>query len=470
MKATTILLAYVSAAGTVFLGGTQLVSPVSAFSTAGRMTPILGHKKRTTKTHRHSRPTIHLYEEAIAAQHEEATGFETSIEEQSVISTHPKYMQEIPKLGTIMKMLPKESFQVSTKESLLYFGLDLAAVVTCLSSLHMVVTSDLYHSLAMWQQAIMVAPLQVLSGFAMWCMWCIGHDAGHTTVSKKYPWINRLVGEVAHSVICLTPFIPWAKSHLKHHLNHNHIDRDYSHQWFIREEKDELHPLFLAAYELRNLQLPFLYLVYLLIGIPDGGHVVFYGRMWQKESLKEKINASWSVMVSIATAGWLWSTMGMADFLVVCMVPWLVTSFWLFMVTYLQHHSDDGVLYTDDTWDFTRGAFETVDRSYGGNAEHKKQQWLDVDRLSHHMMDGHVVHHLFFTKIPHYRLKGATQALQAGLEQEGLGHLYKNVDTPNFTQEIVRQFHNNWFFVNEDQVVRENQEKESKLEYQKKFN
>lgn len=208
---------------------------------------------------------------------DEATGMKRS--PQSTISTHPKYMQEIPKLGTIMKMLPKESFRVSTKESLLYFGLDLAAVVACLSSLHMVITSDLYHSLAMWQQAIMVGPLQVLSGFAMWCMWCIGHDAGHTTVSKKYPWVNRLVGEVTHSVICLTPFIPWAKSHLKHHLNHNHIDRDYSHQWFVREEKDELNPIFLAAYELRNLQLPFLYLVYLLIGIPDGGHVIFYGRM-----------------------------------------------------------------------------------------------------------------------------------------------------------------------------------------------
>ncbi len=70
---------------------------------------------------------------------------------------------------------------------------------------------------------------------------------------------------------------------------------------------------------------------------------------------------------------------------------------------------------------------------------------------------------------PHYRLKGATQALKAGLEEEGFIHLYKNVDTPDFTQEIVKQFHNNWFFINEDQVVRENQEKVGKLEYQKKF-
>lgn len=25
-------------------------------------------------------------------------------------------------------------------------------------------------------------------------------------------------------------------SHKKHHLNHNHLTADYSHQWFVREE------------------------------------------------------------------------------------------------------------------------------------------------------------------------------------------------------------------------------------------
>uniref|UniRef100_A0A7S1VNH2 Fatty acid desaturase domain-containing protein n=1 Tax=Grammatophora oceanica TaxID=210454 RepID=A0A7S1VNH2_9STRA len=151
-----------------------------------------------------------------------------------------------------------------------------------------------------------------------------------------------------------------------------------------------------------------------------------------------------SVAVSLATAATLWSTMGTSDFLVVCMVPWLVMSFWLFMVTYLQHHSDDGKLYTDDSWDFAKGAFETVDRSYGA--------W--TDRLSHHMMDGHVVHHLFFERVPHYRLAKATKALREGLEDAGKLHLYKRVETLDYTQEIVKQFNKNWFFVSEDQVER----------------
>ncbi len=160
--------------------------------------------------------------------------------------------------------------------------------------------------------------------------------------------------------------------------------------------------------------------------------------------MKEKMDGALSVMTSIATAGVFWHSMGTADFFVVCMVPWMVMSFWLFMVTYLQHHSEDAKLYTDDTFTFERGAFETVDRNYG--------KW--INRLSHHMMDGHVMHHLFFEKVPHYRLEEATKALVKGLEERGEGHLYKHIDTQDFTQEIVKQFNDNWFFVNEKQIAR----------------
>mmetsp|Transcript_22010 Transcript_22010/g.36066 ORF Transcript_22010/g.36066 Transcript_22010/m.36066 type:complete len:95 (-) Transcript_22010:114-398(-) len=70
-------------------------------------------------------------------------------------------------------------------------------------------------------------------------------------------------------------------------------------------------------------------------------------------------------------------------------------------------------------------------------------------------VDGHVVHHLFFTKVPHYRLEAATTALQVGMKERGQEHLYKLIDTPDYSQEIVKQFHDNWFFVNEENVVRE---------------
>jgi len=348
-----------------------------------------------------------------------------------------------PNLAVIKRMLPRKVFDVDTGTSLFYFGLDLIAVVSSLSFLNAVVTSSFYHSLPFWGQALTVAPLQMLAGFTMWCMWCIGHDAGHSTVSKT-KWINRLVGEISHSAFCLTPFKPWQKSHRKHHMNHNHLTDDYSHQWFIREEKESLHPMIKVSQATRNFQLPILYFVYLFMGVPDGGHVFFYGRLWEGAKIKEKLNHYLSVAVSIATSGFLWQKMGFADFTVVCMVPWSIMGIWLFMVTYLQHHSDDGKLYTDDTFTFMRGAFQTVDRSYG--------KW--IDRMSHHMMDGHVVHHLLFEKVPHYRLEEATKALVKGLEERGEMHLYKFIDTPDFYKEIIKQFDENWFFINEEQVVR----------------
>ena len=47
--------------------------------------------------------------------------------------------------------------------------------------------------------------------------------------------------------------------------------------------------------------------------------------------------------------------------------------------------------YSDDEWDWLRGALATVDRSYGRL----------LNTLHHHIADTHVAHHLFST-MPHY--------------------------------------------------------------------
>lgn len=73
-----------------------------------------------------------------------------------------------PVPGSIMKMLPKNTFDIDTPTSLFYFGVDLLAVVATMGFLDIVVTSDNYHALPIWAQALCVAPLQVLTGFAMW--------------------------------------------------------------------------------------------------------------------------------------------------------------------------------------------------------------------------------------------------------------------------------------------------------------
>jgi len=102
--------------------------------------------------------------------------------------------------------------------------------------------------------------------------------------------------------------------------------------------------------------------------------------------------------------------------------PYCVFSWWLTTVTYLQHHSHDTLVYGDEDWKFVNAAFETVDRKFG----------FGIDTLHHHITDGHVVHHLFFTKIPHYNLPIATRAIQEYMNANDLGWMYKMVKTYDF--------------------------------------
>ena len=90
------------------------------------------------------------------------------LDEDDLYMTPPNAMREPPKAGAVMKMLPKETWDIDTPTSLFYFAVDLLAVVGTMGFLDMVVTSDIYHAFPMWAQALAVAPLQVLTGFAMW--------------------------------------------------------------------------------------------------------------------------------------------------------------------------------------------------------------------------------------------------------------------------------------------------------------
>jgi fatty acid desaturase len=54
-------------------------------------------------------------------------------------------------------------------------------------------------------------------------------------------------------------------------------------------------------------------------------------------------------------------------------------------ITYLHHTHPSTVHFEADSWTFTEGALNTVDRPYGFIGKH----------LFHGIIDCHVVHHLF---------------------------------------------------------------------------
>ena len=70
----------------------------------------------------------------------------------------------------------------------------------------------------------------VVAGFWLWTIFVVGHDCGHGTFCKS-KLINTVLGNFFHSFVLATPYQPWQMSHHRHHMYHNHVEKDYSHMW-----------------------------------------------------------------------------------------------------------------------------------------------------------------------------------------------------------------------------------------------
>jgi fatty acid desaturase len=67
----------------------------------------------------------------------------------------------------------------------------------------------------------------------------------------------------------------------------------------------------------------------------------------------------------------------------------------------MLHHIDlKGKYYDTEDWSFIKGSATTFDRSYG----------TIIDHLTHDI-GTHFIHHIFFSKIPHYHLVEATESV-----------------------------------------------------------
>jgi omega-3 fatty acid desaturase (delta-15 desaturase) len=198
----------------------------------------------------------------------------------------------------------------------------------------------------------------------------------------------------------------------------------------------------MAHYTLRVLT-PFVnWWVYLYVGLPDGGHLFLTGRLWKGATRAELARGYASSVLALIGMGAWYSLLGDTFVRAYCL-PWMWYGWWLFTVTFFQHHYEGMLLFREGAWSYVRGAFETIDRTYG----------FGIDDLHHNITDGHVLHHIFFTKVPHYHLSEATVALKRGLAANGFSKLYQHAPTPGFGLDIFRFLHKHWFWVDDERVV-----------------
>jgi omega-3 fatty acid desaturase (delta-15 desaturase) len=219
-------------------------------------------------------------------------------------------------------------------------------------------------------------------------------------------------------------------------MYHNHETKDYSHPWYTPERLAD--PDCYMARMMHNnawLRIAFPYIGWhlYLFGMPDGSHYIPFTshRLWATSTVEEQRKCYLSVaVVACFLATYLYISGSLASFAFYYLGPYVVFGWWLVTVTYLQHHDHKTLVYGDDDWSFVTAAFETVDRTFG----------FGIDDIHHNITNGHVAHHLFFTKIPHYHLPIATKAIRKYLEEHNLGYMYKHDDCRDFFFRVHKYF------------------------------
>uniref|UniRef100_A0AC35U4G9 FA_desaturase domain-containing protein n=1 Tax=Rhabditophanes sp. KR3021 TaxID=114890 RepID=A0AC35U4G9_9BILA len=334
----------------------------------------------------------------------------TVISKQKVQAPNAKY----PTVDDIRKAIPEECFEKNLLKSTFYLVLDFA-ILACL-----------YVIVPYVEAYAGVAGLLVwywVFGMYASSLFCVGHDCGHGTYSE-YTWVNDMVGHIAHAPI-LAPYWPWQKSHRQHHTYTSHVDKDTGHPWTLEEEYNE------KNWFLKNFaKIPLSGLVrwnpiYTMVGLPDGSHFWPGSKLFTNTT--ERIQCVVSALACLFCCGVaFWAVdYSVYNWFKYYYVPCLFQGLWLVIITYLQHNFETIEVYEEGTWNYVKGQLQTIDRTYG----------FGIDSALHHITDGHVAHHFFFTKVPHYSLMKATAAIQQ-LFKPYPGH-YKSKKNYDFVLEYL---------------------------------
>ncbi|KAL4436995.1 hypothetical protein ABPG75_004134 [Micractinium tetrahymenae] len=309
-------------------------------------------------------------------------------------------------VATLRKAIPKHCWERSLLRSSAYLAADLAMLAALVYASFFIDAAPVPPAVR-W---LVLWPLYwYFAGAVATGVWVIAHECGHQAFSE-YQAVNDGVGLVLHSLL-LVPYYSWKHSHRRHHSNTGSLAKD---EVFVPDTREDVSDKWELgqAFPVRLIKLlgtvtvgwP-LYLFFNVSSRPYDKKWVNHFDPWSPIfSKRERIEVAVSDVALVAVLyglRQLAATMGWAWLVKTYVIPYLIVNFWLVTITLLQHTHPELPHYSDDEWDWLRGALATVDRNYGRL----------LNTLHHHIADTHVAHHLFST-MPHYHAQEATQALK----------------------------------------------------------
>ncbi|KAL0581654.1 hypothetical protein V5O48_000355 [Marasmius crinis-equi] len=332
--------------------------------------------------------------------------------------------------------IPKHLYHKSTAKSLFYIVRNLAITVLfyvfatriddLVSAIYdlKAVFPDLY--LPQSAASLLKAALWLLywgwQGFAFAGIWCLGHDAGHDSLSP-YPFVNATLGMLLHTFV-LTPFYAWRSTHRTHHKSTNSMERDETYMPPTRRDfrlpdgKVAVKMDYASVFE----ETPAFTLFKLFVrqfldpvdfttshnrkGNPKyprfTSHYLPSSMLFKPAERKSIILSNFAIGCMLFTLGVYIHHNGWNAAVKFYFMPWLFQHNWMVMFTYLQHSDPTIPYYRRNEWTFARGALATVDRPLFG--------WVGRFFL-HNISTDHLAHH-FFSGIPFYNLPEATEAIK----------------------------------------------------------
>ncbi|KAK8090710.1 delta-12 fatty acid desaturas-like protein [Apiospora phragmitis] len=272
-----------------------------------------------------------------------------------------------------------------------------------------------------------------LAGLPLTGLWVLAHECGHGAFSTS-SFLSNTVGLVLHSAL-MNPYFAWRSSHGRHHQFANNLKTDLN---YVPPLRDEYQELFRGQMDLDHMveDAPFVVLLRILfqqlIGWPwylithitagpnssprksrgwwDNSHFLPDSSLFRPSEFWDIVISDLGISAMAVVLYALGERYGKWTMVWTYLLPlaWHIVK-WLtahegkptVMITYLHHTSPALPKYLPASWTYLRGALATVDRDPGPVMRY----------MFHHIVDLHVVHHLF-PRIPHYHAQEATNAIR----------------------------------------------------------